>query len=381
MIRIVRKEDTVGLRAWAVRAGAILAALAASVLLVLLMGYDPIRTFGAMLQGAFGTEYGRINTIIMAVALAMTALAVSVAFSMKFWNIGAEGQILMGAFAATAAARVLPEGTPPVLLVLACLLAGLAGGAAWALVPGLFRIYLGTNETLFTLMMNYIAIKFVVLLRCLAWKDPAANGFPVIAEIPAGAFLPPVLGVHAGWILAVLLAVATYYFLRSTKLGYEIRVVGESERTARYAGMDVRRVVVTGVLVSGAMAGLTGAVKLMGVAHTLSETVAGGDGFTAIIIAWLANLSAPGIVVASVLFAALKQGTLAMEIVGSPPSLSDVIKGLILMAALSTEFFLRYRIAVERRDARATAVHPPAGPGQAEGGPSAEAGAPAEEGG
>jgi general nucleoside transport system permease protein len=353
MIRIVRKDDTTGLRAALVRVASIVAALAVSVLLVWILGYDPLRTFGAILQGSFGSTFGLLNTVVMAVPLTMAALAVAVAFSMKFWNIGAEGQIVMGAFAASAVAMNLPAGTPSVVAILLCFLAGMVGGAVWALIPGLFRAFLGTNETLFTLMMNYIAIQWVVFLRNFLWKDPAAHGFPIIAAIPGNAFLPKVLGIHAGWILALVLAAVAFFFLRSTKLGYEIRVVGESERTARYAGMDVRRVIVLGVLISGSVAGLTGAVQISGVAHTLSESIGGGVGFTAIIVAWLSNLSPPAIVVTSILFAALKQGSMAMElIVGSPSSLSDVIMGLVLMAALSTEFFLRYRIVSERTTSR-----------------------------
>jgi simple sugar transport system permease protein len=345
MIRIVRKEDTIGWKAFLIRIASIVAALVLSGIVVAILGYDPFRTFGAMVSGSFGSSYGLLNTIVIAAPLAMTALAVSVAFSMKFWNIGAEGQIVMGAFAASAVAMNLPAGTPSIVMIASSFLAGMVGGALWAMIPGLFRAYMGTNETLFTLMMNYIAIQWVVFLRNLLWKDPASHGFPIIAAIPDTAFLPKVFGVHIGWIVALLLAAATYFFLRSTKLGYEIRVVGESEKTARYAGMDVRKVVLVGVLISGAVAGLTGAVKLMGVAHTLSESIGGGDGFTAIIVAWLSNLNAPAIVVTSVLFAALKQGAMAMQLtVGSPSSLSDVIMGLILMAALSTEFFLRYRI-------------------------------------
>ncbi len=349
MIRIVRKEDMTGVRAALVRFASIVAALVVSMLIVWILGYDPLRTFGAILQGSFGSKFGILNTVVIAVPLLLAALAVSVAFSMKFWNIGAEGQIVMGAFGAAAVSMNLPVGTPPVVAILLSLLAGMVGGAVWALIPGLFRAYLGTNETLFTLMMNYIAIQWVVFLRNFLWKDPAAHGFPIIATIPANAFLPKVFGIHAGWILALALAAAAYFFLRSTKLGYEIRVVGESERTARYAGMDVRRVLVLGVLISGAAAGLAGAVQLTGVTHTLSESIGGGVGFTAIIIAWLSNLNAPAIVATSFLFAALKQGAMSMELlVGSPSSLSDVVMGLVLMAALASEFFLRYRLVREQ---------------------------------
>jgi len=349
MLRIARKEDMTGLRAVGVRIAAVLLALLASGLLILAMGYDPREVVRVMWSG-MRTLKALASMIRIAIPLAMAALAVSIAFTMKFWNIGAEGQILMGAFAATAISSVLPEGTPGALRILLMALAGLAGGALWALPPALFRAAFRTNETPLTLMFNYIAIRWVEYLRCQLWKDPAAMGFPQIAPIPESAHLPQLLGVHIGWILVLVLAFLQWVFLRRTKKGFEVRVVGESEKTARYAGMTVGRVLLFGVLLSGALAGLTGMVKLNGTAFVLAERLAGGDGFTAIIIAWLSNLSAPVILVVAFLFAAMKQGAGWMEgLAGIPSALADTVQGLILFFALGSEFFIRYRIILESR--------------------------------
>jgi simple sugar transport system permease protein len=349
MIRIAKKDDLSGMKAVIVRVSAILFAFVVSGIMLLFMGFPPIQTFAAMVKGSLGSSYGLENTINIAIPYLITAIAISIAFSMKFWNIGAEGQIVMGAVFATGVARILPEGTNGFLLILAMAAAGILGGAIWAGIPGLFKAFSNTNETLFTLMMNYIAIEITLYLRAVVWKDPKAMGFPKIAAIPVQAELPKLWDVNIGWMIALALAALVYIFLKYTKKGYEIKVVGESEKTAHYAGMNVKKVLLTGVLISGALAGLAGMVKLTGISYTLSEAIGGGDGFTGIIIAWLAGLSAPVMVMVSLLFAAMKQGALAIEInMGISSSVADIIQGMILFCALGSEFFIRYRIVWDR---------------------------------
>jgi general nucleoside transport system permease protein len=344
-IRIAKKESTGGWRALLIRVASVLAALVLSSLLMAGMGYNPFAAFAAMLKGAFGSVYGLTSTITVAIPLLILALGLSISFSMRFWNIGGEGQLIMGAIFATYVANHLPETTPQPLYLLAMMLAAMAGGAFYALIPGFFRAYSGTNETLFTLMLNYVAIKITVFLRLELWKDPAAMGFPQIRAIPEAAQLPKVFGVHAGWIIALVCTVFVYVFLKYTKRGYEIRVVGESEPTAHYAGINVRKVMIIGVLLSGAIVGLAGFVKLSGSSFTLSESIGGGNGFSAVIVAWLAQLNAPVMVLVALLFAAMEQGAMGMELsLGIPVSVADIIKGLILFAALACEFFINYRI-------------------------------------
>ncbi len=348
MIRVAKKDDIAGVKAALIRVGSIIFALLISGLMISLMGHKPIETFQAMIKGSFGTLYGIKNTINIAIPYLITALAISVAFSMKFWNIGAEGQIIMGAVFATGVTRIMSPDTNGIILIITMAVAGMIGGAFWALIPAIFKAYTNTNETLFTLMMNYIAIKITLYLRAMVWKDPKGMGFPKIASIPEQAYLPKIFGVNIGWIIALALAIFVFVLLKYTKKGYEIHVVGESEKTAHYAGMNVRKILITGILISGAIAGLAGMVKLNGISYTLSESIGGGDGFTGIIIAWLSALSAPVMVIVSVLFAAMKQGALAIESsMKIPSSVVEIIQGMILFCALGSEFFIRYKFVFD----------------------------------
>jgi len=348
-LRIAKKETAGGWRAVVIRIASVLVALLLSGLLMAAMGFDPIAAYAAIAKGSFGSARGLINTVTVAIPLLIVALGLSISFSMRFWNIGGEGQLIMGAIFATFVAHRLPESTPAVVYWVSMALAAMLGGGVYALIPGLFRAYSGTNETLFTLMLNYVAIKVAVFLRLVLWKNPAAKGFPQIKAIPEAAHLPKIFGIHIGWIIALVVTVFVAVYLKYTKRGYETRVVGESERTAHYAGINVRHVLVGGVALSGAIVGLAGFAKLSGVSHVLSESIGGGNGFSAVIVAWLAQLNAPVMVLIALLFAAMEQGAMGMELaLKIPVSVSDVIKGLILFSALASEFFISYHIVIEK---------------------------------
>ncbi len=352
MFRIAKKEEMPKWKSILVRLGSILFGVLFACLLIALIGYNPISTFSALLVGAFGSQNALINTITIAIPLAITALGLAIAFRMKFWNIGGEGQIIMGCVFATFVANNMPANTPGILHILLMAVAGFLGGAIWALIPGVFRVFSRTNETLFTLMMNYIALSIVQFLHYVLWRDPASKGFPKIKAIPITTHLPVVFGVHIGWIIAIIIAVMVFFIIRKTKLGYEIRVVGESEPTANYAGMNVKKVMLTGVALSGGIVGLAGMIKLSGAVYTLSPAITGNAGFTAIVIAWLSGLSAPIILFVSILIAALEQGSQIIQIkLSVPSSVAAIIQGLILMSALGGEFFLRYRIVREKKNA------------------------------
>ncbi|MBN1892169.1 MAG: ABC transporter permease [Clostridiales bacterium] len=322
-----------------------------SMLFIFALGHNPFQSIIALLSGSFGTANAIRNTLTFAIPLATTALGLSIAFRMKFWNIGGEGQLLMGATAAMFVSLQSGPNTPGWLLILLMFVAGFLGGAIWAMIPGIFRIQLRTNETLFTLMMNYLAIAFVKYLYYNLWKDPDRGGFPGIKSIQTQAFLPRVVGVSLGVLVPIIVMVIVYILVNKTKPGYEIRVVGESEPTAHYAGMNVKKIMLGGVLLSGGIVGLAGAVKLTGETFTLTESLAGGAGFTAIVIAWLANLSAPIILAVSFSFAALEQGAQSIQLrLGVPAAVAEIIKGLMLMSFLGSEFFLRYRMIFSRRE-------------------------------
>ncbi len=353
MFRITKRDDLPTLYVYLIRAGSIITGLLLACVLMLVLGYNPIETLGALVSGSFGSPSAIRNTITIAIPLAITALGLAIAFRMKYWNIGGEGQIIMGCVFATFVSHNLPPETPGFLMILLMGIAGFAGGAFWALIPGLFRIYSRTNETLFTLMMNYIALGIVQYLHYVLWRDPSANGFPKIRAIPDQAHLPIIFGVHSGWIAVIVLAVVVFLLIRKTKLGYEIRVVGESAPTANYAGMNVKKVLLTGVILSGGLVGLAGMLKLSGAVYTLSPSITGNAGFTAIIVAWLSGLSAPVMVLVSILIAALEQGSQVIQIkLQIPSSVASVIQGLILMSALGGEFFLRYRVVKDRKDSK-----------------------------
>lgn len=357
MFRIAKKDELPKWKSILVRIGSVLFGVAFSCLLIALIGYDPFSTFYTLFIGAFGSQNALINTMTIAIPLAITAFGLSIAFRMKFWNIGGEGQIIMGCIFATFVSHNMPESTPGIVLVLLMGIAGFLGGAIWALIPGIFRVYSRTNETLFTLMMNYIALSIVQFLHYVLWRDPASKGFPKIKAIQFQAHLPVVFGVHIGWIIALIIAVVVFFLIRKTKLGYEIRVVGESEPTANYAGMNVKKVMLTGVALSGGIIGLAGMIKLSGAVFTLSPAITGNAGFTAIVIAWLSGLSAPIILIVSILIAALEQGSQIIQIkLQVPSAVAAIIQGLILMSALGGEFFLRYRIIREKKH---TTAYPP----------------------
>jgi len=353
MFRIAKKDDLPKWKALLVRFASILFGIILAGLLIAALGFDPFATFSALIIGAFGSANSLVNTITIAIPLAITALGLAIAFRMKFWNIGGEGQIIMGCVFATFVSHNMPENTPGLLLILLMGAAGFLGGAIWAMIPGFFRVFSRTNETLFTLMMNYIALSIVQFLHYVLWRDPAALGFPKIKAIQLQAHLPTLFGVHIGWIVALVLALLVFFLIRKTKLGYEIRVVGESAPTANYAGMNVKKVMLTGVALSGGIVGLAGMIKLAGSVYTLSPSITGNAGFTAIVIAWLSGLSAPVILVVSVLIAALEQGSQIIQIkLQVPSAVAAIIQGLILMSALGGEFFLRYRVIRDKK-------HPP----------------------
>lgn len=311
---------------------------------LLCIGQNPFQIYGTIVHGAFRTGVAISDTITLTIPLLISSIGVLFAFKMKFWNIGAEGQIIMGAIF-SAYFGIFHSDLPHGLLILLMMLAGMLGGALWAFLPALCRCKFRTNETLFTLMLNYIALYLIKYLAEGPWKDPGARGFPKIASFTANAQLDKVFGVHFGWIVALLLVVFAFVYLRYTKRGYEIAVVGESENTARYAGMNVNRIVITTMLISGAICGLGGAVHLSGEVKTLSEGIAGGIGFTAIIVAWLSRLNPYVCIIVSFLFSILEKGCGVVESTFRiSAAVSDVLQGIILFSVLAFDFFINYKV-------------------------------------
>ena len=348
LLKITKRSNLTKRQEYLIRALAIVLALFCTALILLAFGLNPIRVYYAIVEGSLGTQLRIKQTIIKAIPLTITSLGILVAFKMKFWNIGGEGQIAMGAMAASYVALNYGSLPKPVLLVLMAL-AGIVMGGFWAFIPALFKRKFGTNETIFTLMMNYIAIKFVMYLQYGPWMDPNANGFPRVAPFPDNAILPTFLGVHLGLLIAIVCVILIYFLMTYTKLGYEITVVGESYETARYAGMNIGKIMIVAMLISGGLCGLVGMIQASAVEKTLVAGISGGYGFTAIITAWLARLNAPVTAIVCVLFAMLLQGgayiQLAMNV---PSSVAGIVQGTILFFVLGSEFFLQYKITLAR---------------------------------
>lgn len=342
MFRIIKKPELAPGRAVLSQIMAILVSLCAAAIIVLILGYNPIEFYANLIKGALGSAYRVRATFNKAIPLVILSLGTLIAFKMKFWNIGAEGQMCMGAFGAAYFALNFSNLPAPVLLPLMAL-AGLVCGGIWALIPALLKVRFGTSETLVTLMLNYVALRWITYLQYGPWRED--GGMPKIATFEANAVLPSVFGIHIGWIIALVLTILVYILMTRTKFGYEISVLGESRATARYAGINVNKTIVIAIMLSGALCGLAGMVQSSAVEKTLTEQFTGGLGFTAVITTYLARLSAPAIIVTSFLFAILLAGGSFLETsMRIPISMIYAMQAVIIFFVLGSEFFLNYKI-------------------------------------
>lgn len=339
--------------AFAVPVVSIVLALVMGGILLVAAGANPIETYKAMFDGAFGSGYARSETLVKAIPLMLTGLAVSIAFRMLFWNIGAEGQLAMGAIAtAWVPLFALRDSSLPagVLLVLMGVAAFVAG-ALWGLIPAVLKAFLRVNEIITTLMLNYVAILMLDYLYIGPWKDKEGFGFPGTASFKAIASLPRLTGrVHVGILIAIVAALIIWLVLIRTKWGYEIRVIGENPNAARFAGISLVRNIVLVMAVSGGLAGLAGYGQVAGIAHRLLQGITVGDGFSAIIVAWLAKLHPIGVLIVATLMAALSVGgdQIAMTM-RLPAAMARVLQGAILFFVLGGEVFVRYRLRTIRK--------------------------------
>ncbi|MBE6971305.1 MAG: ABC transporter permease [Ruminococcaceae bacterium] len=343
LIRLAKRDGMSAKKVWAIRLSSFLVAILMGALIFLLMGNNPISAYGAILTGSLGKKTAIRQTVKIAVPLLGTALAIAPCFKMRFWNIGAEGQITAGAMAASYFALFWVDKIPGPMLLVVMGLAGALAGALWALIPAFFRAKWGTNETLFTLMMNYIIIGIVRWLKGGPWEG--RPGSQIIPNFDKAAVLPKVFGVHCGWIIVLMLVVLIYVYMNYTKHGYEISVIGDSVNTARYAGMNVGRIMMRTMCLSGGICGLVGFMVASGANMTLSDTVAAGAGFTAITVAWLAQLNPFAMIVISLLLGVLQKGADTLQTrMAVPTSISDIITGIFLFCMLGCEFFINYKI-------------------------------------
>ncbi len=356
MIRMIKRADITQKQSALIRIYAILLALVVSGIFILILKHNPVEVYVSMIKGAFGSSFRLKDTLTIAIPLVITSIGIMIAFKMKFWNIGAEGQILMGAFAATYFALYF-DGLPKPILLLLMLIGGFVGGGLWASIPALLKVKFDANETIITLMMNYIAIKWITFLQYGPWRDPNSMGFPKIKNFTDSAILPKLFGIHIGWIIALIFVVAVAYLMNNSKRGYEISVVGESIDTARYAGMDVKRIILTSVIISGGICGIVGMMQASAVNQTLTSQLSAGYGYTAIITTWLSGLNAAIIVPVSILFAGLiKGGGFIQTAYQIPQSAATLIQSIILFFVIGSEFFVQYKLVFNKAKMQGGAI-------------------------
>ncbi len=350
LLRIGKRSELTSKQTFQIRILAVCLSIVAGGIFIAMIGYNPFAIYATILSGAFRSEMAVQATVKMMIPLLIASLGVTLAFKMKFWNIGAEGQIIFGATCASFFALYF-SNLNHIVLILLMMMAGVIGGGLWGLIPALFKVKFGTNETLFTLMLNYIALHIVAYLRDGPWMDPHAQGYSKIARFDPNAALDKLLGVQAGWLIGLILVIVLTIYLKYTKQGYEINVVGESKDTARYAGMKVNRIILRTMFLSGGVAGLCGMIQASGSDITLTTNVAGGVGFTAIIVAWLAQLNPVGILIVSFLFSVLEKGSSVIQSTyGLSTDSADVLQGIILFFILACEFFVRYRLIIRKKE-------------------------------
>ena len=358
MIGLERREE---IRVWhyvGVPIISVALALAVGAVFLVITGYDPAQVYPAMMRASLTSRFGIADTLVSATPLILTGLAAAVAFRYRLYNIGAEGQLYVGAIAAAGVGLVLGDAPGPVA-VTAVIMAGAVGGVVWTLLPALARAWLGTSEIITTLLLNYVALflmRYLIFGTTSLWRDPTATNFPQGRPLSEAAAFPEwgVTRIHLGLLVALVAAVAVSILLTRTRIGYEFRVYGDSPAAARYAGIPVGRTIISVLLLSGALAGLAGASEIGGRAHQLDpQGLAVGFGYAGIIVAALARYNPLAVPLVAVLLGAVSNaGTSLQSLAGArvPVAISTMLQGAILLFVLGGEVHLRYRLRIRRRE-------------------------------
>ena len=351
LLRMAKRDSISPRAAWGIRAGAFLLALITGGLLLLLLGHNPITVYSAMISGAWGSPTVARETVKIAVPLLITSIGISLAFRMKFWNIGAEGQILVGAIAAGWFGLFTATIFPKIPLVLLMMASSMILGGLYGLLPAICKAKWGTNETLFTLMLNYIAMQ-LVSFAIVFWENPRGSNHVGLINSQGKEGWLPSIGTNS-YLLPILIVLALmvglYVYMQFSKQGYEIAVVGESENTAHYAGINVGRVIIRTMAISGGIGGLAGYLLATGVGHTISTGLAGGRGFTAIVVAWLGKLNPFAMLLVAFFLVFMEKGAIQIATqFNLNENASDILTGVILFFILGCEFFINYRIELRQ---------------------------------
>lgn len=347
LFHITKRTDISTLKAWIIRLIAILAALIVSgLVIVVITSYNPIEVYAKMIQGSFGSDRKFFILLQNTAMLLCVSLAVTPAFKMKFWNLGAEGQVLVGGLASAACMFYAKDSLPSWLLIIIMLITSVLSGIIWGVLPAVFKAIWRTNESLFTLMMNYVAIQLVAFF-IMVWVPNGSSVMGVINQRSEAGWLPELFGQKyaINIIVVAVLTVIMFVYLHFSKQGYEISVVGESENTARYVGINVKKVIIRTMVISGAICGIAGFLLVSGTNHTVSKELAGGMGFTAIMVSWLAKFEPVMMIFTSMFIIFLQRGAgeIAMTL-RLNESVSDIITGIIIFFIIGSEFFINYKI-------------------------------------
>lgn len=348
------KRDSISLgKAWGIRLLAVLLSLVVCALVIVaLTKQNPFDVYLGIVDGAVGSSRRIWVTIRETLVLLCIAIGLTPAFKMKFWNIGAEGQILMGGAATAALMIYCGDAMPNWMLLVVIFIASAAAGMIWGVIPAFFKAHFNTNETLFTLMLNYVAMQIVTF--CIVfWENPSgSNTVGIINAASKKGWFPTVFGSTYGLnvILVLALTFGMYIYMKYSKQGYEIAVVGESQNTARYAGINVKKVIIRTMMISGAICGAAGALIVSGASHTISTSTAGGRGFTAIIVAWMSKFNPFAMILVSLFLVFMQQGAIQIASqFGLNENASDIITGILLFFLIGSEFFINYRLELRKK--------------------------------
>lgn len=353
---IVKRDALSFKKAFAIRAIAIIIALIlCGVVTMITTGISPIEVYKSIVIGAFGSTRKTWVTLQNISILLIISLALTPAFKMRFWNIGGEGQVLIGGLASAACMICLGNKLPNAIVIILMIFTSIMAGAIWGVIPAFFKAKWNTNETLSTLMMNYIATQLVAFYT-IVWEVPKGSGkIGIINQDSNVGWLPQVFSSKylLSIIVAILVTIFMYVYLNYTRHGYEVAVVGESENTAKYVGIKVEKVIIRTMLLSGAVCGLVGLLLVGGINHTITTTIAGGQGFTGVLVSWMAKFNPITMVLSSFLIVFMNRG--ASEIstnFGLNQSYSDILTGIILFFIIGCEFFIRYSLMKNKKSTK-----------------------------
>ncbi|MCR5743659.1 MAG: ABC transporter permease [Lachnospiraceae bacterium] len=345
LFHLVKRDSIKFWQSWLIRIGAVVAALIIVAIIASLMGYDPLSFYKTMWEGSFGSKRKIWKFLQSGAVLLGLAVALAPAFRMRFWNTGAEGQALIGGLAA-AAVMQFATGVPSAVQIIFVIGAGVLAGAIWGFLPAVCKANWGTNETLFTLMMNYIAMQLTSFF-IYSWDKSGHGNLGIINRKTKLGWLPSLGGNE--YILAIivvlLVTIGIHIYLVYLKHGYELAVVGESENTARYVGINVKKVIIRTMILSGALCGLVGVLVVSGIDHTITKDSIGGQGFTAIMVSWMAKFNPFYMIFCALLIIFLERGGSEVStVLGLNDSFSEIVSGIIILFIIGSEFFINYRI-------------------------------------